>query len=333
MTDWLLSSDPNQPRQGRWSSLPLPQISRLSGPENYIAEDALIDAINTSLALGQPLLVTGDPGCGKTELGAFLAWKLGLGDAIRFDSTTEMQAQDLFYSFDTVARFHAAQSAAHDPGARVDAVNFIRYHGLGEAIIRGSAPGRYAHLLPEAFNHTDQRRSVVLIDEIDKASRDVPNNLLRVMERPSFFIPELAYQEVVADEAFRPIIVLTSNSEKSLPDAFLRRCVYYHMPFPEADTLREIVASRIAGFPSTSGLVADAIALLGHLRGRCRLRKAPGTAELLAFILALRGNGFGVGDRLRGQGRWLPWAKVSLLKTREDQEQAATFFANVDWPA
>lgn len=244
-----------------------------------------------------------------------------------------MQAHDLFYSFDALARFHAAQTAAREPSAKIEPVHFIRYHGLGEAIVRASRLGEYAPLLPENFVHTAQRRSVVLIDEIDKASRDVPNNLLRVMEKPCFTIPELGHAEISADDAFRPILILTSNSEKTLPDAFLRRCIYYHMPFPDDATLKEIVANRLVGLPAGRGLVADAIALLRHLRGKCRLRKAPGTAELLTFILTLRSNGYGPADRLRDDTRWLRWATLNLLKTREDQEQADTCLQDVAWPS
>ncbi|MBF0372596.1 MAG: AAA family ATPase [Alphaproteobacteria bacterium] len=173
---------------------------------------------------------------------------------------------------------------------------------------------------------------MVLIDEIDKASRDVPNNLLQVMERPRFTIAEMGHAEIVADDAFRPILILTSNSEKTLPDAFLRRCVYYHMPFPDEPTLRDIIANRIVGLPADAGLVSDAIALLGRLRERGRLRKPPGTAELLTFILTLRDNGLGPADRLGDRDDWQRWARLNLLKTKEDQEQANAHLAGIDWP-
>jgi len=339
MTDWRLSLDPAQPRDDRWRDLPEPRMAGMSGPERYVAHEGLIDAVNTALDLGQPLLVTGDPGCGKTELGDFVAWKLGLGRAIRFDTRTDMQASDLFYSYDAVGRFHAAQLAARPEAsvavAEIAAVNFIRYHGLGEAIVRGSAPGRYERkaMLPPGFVHEAACRSVVLIDEIDKAARDVPNNLLRVMEKPCFTVPELGHRLIEAEEAFRPILILTSNSEKALPDAFLRRCIYYHMPFPDGAGLREIVANRLVDLPRDSGLVADAIALLEHLRTRRRLRKPPGVAEFLTFLLTLRSNGFTPRDRLSGRDRerWLRWARINLLKTREDQEGAEGHFDGIEW--
>src|SRR5512132_3996249 len=255
MTGCRLPLQPEENPPARWRELPPPLMAQVTGPKDYIAHEALMDAINTALALGQPLLVTGEPGCGKTELGDFVAWQLGLGRAIRYQIKSDMQARDLFYSFDTVARFHDAQMAGRDASARRDAVHFIEYHGLGEAIIRATVPGTYHELLSERLKreHTEQRRSVVLIDEIDKAPRDVPNDLLAEFERPRFRIPELGNVEIAADERFRPILVITSNSEKALPDAFLRRCVYYDMPFPDPATLKRIVETRIERLRGASG--------------------------------------------------------------------------------
>lgn len=335
MSDWRVTADVEANPPQRWRNLPAPMMAQVTGPEHYIAHPALLDAVNTALALGQPLLVTGEPGCGKTELGDFVAWKLGLGRAIRFSTKTDMQARDLFYTFDTVARFHAAQSAAraNEPAPPIDPVNFIDYHGLGEAIVRATKPGTCKTLLPPGFTHTEQRRSVVLIDEIDKAPRDVPNDLLAEFERPRFRIPELNNAEIAAEEAFRPVLVLTSNSEKALPDAFLRRCVYYNMPFPDTDTLKTIVENRISGLPRDAGLVSDAIAVMTHLRQARHLRKRPGTAELLGFLLALRNAGFRPADRLAGDGRWPSLAAITLLKAREDQERAESHFGDIPWTA
>jgi MoxR-like ATPase len=337
MTGWRLPLEPEDHPPPRWVDLPPPLMAEMTGPEHYIAHEALMDAINTALALGQPLLVTGEPGCGKTELGDFVAWQLGLGRAIRYQIKSDMQSRDLFYSFDTVARFHEAQMAGREASARRDAVHFIEYHGLGEAIIRATAPGANAHLLSERLRreHTQQRRSVVLIDEIDKAPRDVPNDLLAEFERPRFRIPELSNSEIAADERFRPILVVTSNSEKALPDAFLRRCVYYDMPFPDPSTLKRIVEARIARLRGAGGsaLVDDAIALTDHLRRNRTLRKKPGTAEVLNFVLTLLDRGYEPARRLRDTGGWLTLARITLLKARDDQEpqRAASHFENVPW--
>lgn len=335
MTAWHLSLDPETNPPERWRALPPPLMAAVTGPEHYIAHEALMDAINTALALGQPLLVTGEPGCGKTELGDFVAWKLGLGRAIRQQIKSDMQARDLFYSFDTVARFHDAQIAGHDHSARKDAVRFITYQGLGEAILRATAPGdpKYQALLPAGFIHTAQTRSVVLIDEIDKAPRDVPNDLLAELETPAFRIPELRNKEIKADERYRPIVVITSNSEKALPDAFLRRCVYYDMPFPDQGTLKRIVETRIARLGGGSALADDAIVLTTHLREGRSLRKKPGTAELLGFVLALLDRGYQPTQRLKDDDRWLTLARITLLKAREDQEpeRAKRHFEGVVW--
>lgn len=278
--------------------------------------------------------MTGEPGCGKTELGHFLSWRLGLGpEAIRVSAKTDSQTRDLFYTYDMVGRFHAAQSASLTPGAPIEPRRFIRYHGLGMAIVLATKPGTYADLLPPDFEHPEQRRSVVLIDEIDKAPRDVPNDLLDELEKRRFHIPELSYAEITADPAFWPILVLTSNSEKALPDAFLRRCVYYHMPFPDPDTLHAIVAARLTALPQGGDLVSDAIAVMRHLRTKRRLRKSPGVAELLGFLRLLLEQGYRPVSRLEGDQAWLPLAAYTMLKAKEDQQGQAEHLHAIDWTA
>ena len=332
--NWRLELEFELPREGEappevWRDLPEPAMAGVSGPEDYLPHQALLDAVNTALLLGQPLLVTGDPGCGKTELGDFVSYRLGLGPkALRYQAKSDMQARDLFYTFDTVARFHAAQSKQD-----VGPVRFIHYHALGEAIIQATEPGLYSAQLPEDYVHLEKRRSVVLIDEIDKAPRDVPNDLLGELEQMNFRIPELENAVIAADRALRPIVILTSNSEKALPDAFLRRCVYYHIPFPEPATLREIISTRLEDLPKEADLVGDAITLMTHLRDRRNLRKKPGTAELLGFLLALKDDGFGPSDRLADDTRWHQAAVLMLLKSRDDQESFAGHFEDIEWSA
>ena len=200
MTSWRLSLASDQPRTNRWRTLPRPLMAKVSGPEHYVAHEALIEAVNTALVLGQPLLLTGEPGCGKTGLGDFVAWKLGLQEAIRYQAKTDMQARDLFYTYDTLARFHAANMASRDKTFRIDANRYIHYQGLGLAIIRATPVGKYEDLLPEHFNHSEQLRSVVLIDEVDKAPRDVPNDILNEVEELKFRIPELDNAIIEADQ-------------------------------------------------------------------------------------------------------------------------------------
>ena len=249
-------------------------MADVSGPKGYISHGQLDDAIETAIALGQPLLLTGDPGCGKTEVGDFVAERRGLGTAIKLAARSQMTSRDLFYSYDTVGRFHAANLAQRDP-VPDNPVRYIEYVGLGRASVLAIPPDTVAKWLPPSFGLPGRARAVVLIDEIDKAPRDVPNDLLRELETMAFRIPEL--QTVIAadphDLDHRPILVITSNSEKALPDAFLRRCIYYDIPFPTGARLEEILtghfASWLQGQPSE--LVRDAVRLLEEVhKGRLR---------------------------------------------------------------
>lgn len=326
MQTWHLTGTVDDERQGRWQRLPRPGMAEMTGPEGYRTHPALIDAVNVALAIGQPLLVTGEPGCGKTELGNYVAWALDLGKAIRFDTKSTMTSRDLFYQFDTLGRFHAAQTKGD-----TDPRKFIAYQALGLAILYAKEPAAVTGVVNERFVHPGPRRSVVLIDEVDKAPRDVPNDLLAEVENMRFFIPELD-TTVEADPAMRPILVITSNSEKALPDAFLRRCVYYHIPFPADDDLKEIVAARIPALPKESDLLGDALTLFAFVRSpRQRLRKNPGSAELLNFLLALRDRGYGPADSLRGSKDWLDTAQSTLFKTQEDQVAGRAALAQFDW--
>jgi MoxR-like ATPase len=323
MIDWRITKDIDQSRDERWRALPKPAITQLYGPDRYIANEALIEAINTAILLGQPLLLTGEPGCGKTEVGNFVAWKLGLGEALRFDIKSTTTARDLFYIPDTIARFHAA----HEPGGIVDPLRFITFQALGLSILYANEPSAVAPFLPTT-QHPGRRRSVVLIDEIDKAALDVPNDLLMEIENMQFYVPEIS-KTIVADKDLRPIVIITSNSERVLPGPFLRRCIYYDLPFPTRDELQRIAEARISGLPRDFDLVGDALTVFSYLR-QLELQKKPGTAELLSFILALRSRGYLSSKDFRADDGWQTVAKHTLLKSGEDQAQAFKRFA---WPA
>lgn len=318
-----------------WKALPLPPVETWSRPAEYIVDRPLELAVDTALKLGLPLLVTGEPGCGKTELANYLAWKLGTaiprgtdgsGDpvheyALRFDIKSDTRARDLFYGIDLVERFHAGGRGG-GPEA-LDPLNFIRFNALGRALIYARPPDEFAsRLLPWQAHPGAPQRSVVLIDEIDKAPSDVPNDLLMEVEKMRFVISEMN-RVVEAPPELRPILIVTSNTERPLPDAFLRRCAYYHIPFPEPARLIEIVATKLrkpgqhaAAAPAT--LLEDATAAFLAVR-KLPLRKKPATAELLGFVHALLNAGFGLADKLSDPAKWEPIARVTLLKTREDQ--------------
>jgi MoxR-like ATPase len=299
--------------------LPLPRRERISRPEDYVADPGLVDAVNAALLLGQPLLLTGDPGTGKTQLAYSLAWELGLGEPIKFETKSTTGGRDPFYTYDALGRFQAAQS-----GGSADPLHYLTYNALGTAILRGNEEAAVTKLLPPGFLHGGKRRSVVLIDEIDKAPRDFPNDLLNELEQMYFRIPELGNVVVEADPHTHPIVVVTSNSEKNLPDAFLRRCVYYNIPFPEREGLEHIVASRLGEYAGGSGrFLEDALDLFFELRKPASgLRKKPATAELLGWLIALRETGNGAENPLADRPESARSTLAVLVKTAEDQGRA-----------
>jgi MoxR-like ATPase len=302
--------------------LPLIQAPNLIDPASYQPDEALIDAVNVALVLGLPLLVTGDPGTGKTHLAYSVAWELGLESPLVFETKSTSMARDLFYAYDTVGRFHAAQT-----GGPAQPERFISFNALGLAIMRAAGDPALLHG-PHASTLGAPRRSVVLIDEIDKAPRDFPNDILNEIESMYFRIPELANLTVSAPAHMRPIVVLTSNSEKGLPDAFLRRCAFFHIPFPSEAKLESIVLARLstAGV-RRDGLLADALAFFLLLRRpETELRKQPGTAELINWIHALVQFGADPAVRLREQADYGARTLSALAKLVDDQERALSTY-------
>lgn len=298
-------------------------------PSEYLADEGLENAVNVALLLNQPLLLTGEPGTGKTELARSVAWQLRLGVPLKFKTKSTSTAQELFYSYDVLGRFRAREGEA-------EAIRFIRFNALGLAILRTQDPPAVAHLLRSEDQVPEPTRSVVLIDEIDKAPRDFPNDLLNELEENRFTVPELNL-DLSFDPRFPPIAIITSNSERDLPDAFLRRCVYYNVPFPDPnlpagrERLLQIVASRLGEFagPATPFL-NDAFDIFGRLRRAGNaLRKLPATAELLGWIAALRQDVPSAVNPLEADPDLALHTIGILIKTAEDQERATKIVG--DW--
>ena len=294
---------------------PFEKIAELDDPAYYVAEKGLCDAVNVALALGQPLLVTGEPGTGKTQLAASLAYELELPAPLVFHTKTTSTAKDLFYRYDSLAHFHDAQFRKQEP----DIENYIAYEALGLAILLSMNPPEANSHLPERLRDEGPIRSVVLIDEIDKAPRDLPNDVLNEIENMSFTVRETG-QTFSADQSYRPILVLTSNSEKNLPDAFLRRCVFYHISFPGRERLKEIVQGRLrlsADF--TPQMLDNAIRHFEEIR-ELALKKRPATAEFLAWTRILEKMRIDVENLKPGEAEALAFTYSILAKSKEDKE-------------
>jgi MoxR-like ATPase len=318
------------------ASLPLSRLSEYNKPSGYRPDPGLRDAVNVALILGQPLLLTGEPGTGKTQLAYSISGELGYGEPWIFETKSTSIARDLFYVYDTLSRFHAAQLKEGSSNS----LDYITFNALGNAILRANQKvdvrkwlaqrieeGYAETWLTEQYKHPGAaQRSVVLIDEIDKAPRDFPNDLLNEVENMYFKVPELGLTEPLSAKRMRPILVVTSNSEKHLPDAFLRRCIYYNIPFPNEERLRDIIESRIGKFDgATDILLADALDFFDKLRALDGLRRRPATAELLSWLTYLTEMEVKPNESLRKYPEIVLSSLSTLVKSQEDQLVAEPF--------
>ena len=261
----------------------------------YLADAQLVAAVNTALIVEQPLLVTGEPGTGKTALAWSVSSELGLGDVLEFHTRSDNQATHALYEIDNLLRFYHAQ--VHDERATKPEL-YVRYNALGAAI-------------------QSKTRRVVLIDEIDKAPRDFPNDLLDEIDQMAFRVPALDLEFRAAE---RPVVIITSNSERQLPDPFLRRCVFHRIEFPKGDRLELILRERLGHLELDDHLLKVAIKRFEEVRGLPRLEKKPATGELLAWVKTLVSTGVAAGDLERAVVADLP-APGLLAKTQADADR------------
>jgi MoxR-like ATPase len=239
------------------------RFRRFSGTDRYLTSPALQAAVNCALALERPLLVKGEPGTGKTLLAEAIAGALGV-KLLTWNVKSTSRAQDGLYVYDTVQRLY--DSRFGDGDVR-DIRRYIRFGPLGEAF-------RSPH------------RVVLLIDEVDKADLEFPNDLLHELDRMRFRILET--DEEVQAQA-RPVVVVTSNNEKELPDAFLRRCVFHFIDFPDRELMERIV--RVHHPRLDEALTQQALDVFYQLRDLTRLRKRPSTSELVDWLAVLKSAG------------------------------------------
>lgn len=293
--------------------------------DKYILSDELKSAVEVALRLGQPLLLTGEPGTGKTRLAYKVASDLAdisddfLNEPFVFNTKTTSTASDLFYTYDAIKHFQDASIKDIDRNVENAISNYIELQALGKAI----ALTNEEEVESKGYLKEDTQQpksSVVLIDEIDKAPRDFPNDILNEIDQYEFEIKEDANRKVTKGNNQNIVVIMTSNSERNLPDAFLRRCVFYHIPFPDKDQLLEIAKQHLDDSQYVNSTLIDYFI---ELRSRIKEKK-PATAELIAWLKILQVKEFLSSKdfsfkTLTGRQKYvLKYSYSVLVKTSED---------------
>ena len=267
-------------------------FQQFQGTPGYIASGPLVDAVNCAIALERPLLIKGEPGTGKTVLAHHIAEGLGM-PLLTWHIKSTSKGEEGLYVYDTVQRLNDSRFGG---GEVADIRRYIKLGPLGEAFAA-------------------EKRHVLLIDEIDKADLEFPNDLLREIDEMRFTITE-TNEDIAATE--RPVVIITSNNEKELPDAFLRRCIFHFIEFPEPDLMRQIVAVH---HPHLDANLLDQVLIKFYwLREQNDLRKKPSTSELVDWISALLRSGVSL-DKLEAH---IPFVGA-LLKKEQDVEALQSY--------
>ena len=263
---------------------------KFTGTKQYVSTDDLTVAVNAAIALERPLLVKGEPGTGKTELALQVAAALDL-PILEWNIKSTTKAQQGLYEYDAVSRLRDSQLGEE----RVhDVKNYIKKGKLWQAFEAGE-------------------RQVLLIDEIDKADIEFPNDLLQELDKMEFHVYETG-ETVKAKQ--RPIVIITSNNEKELPDAFLRRCFFHYIRFPDTDTMKQIIDVH---FPDIKpGLVSEALTQFYEIRETPGLKKKPSTSEVLDWLKLLLVEDLDPSDLRRDGKDALPKLHGALLKNEQD---------------
>ena len=263
---------------------------QFQGTSTYVATEDLIVAVNAAVTLQRPLLIKGEPGTGKTVLAHEVADSLGL-PLIEWHVKSTTKAQHGLYEYDAVSRLRDSQLGSD------------KVHDISNYIVRGK--------LWDAFEQDGG--AVLLIDEIDKADIEFPNDLLQELDRMEFFVYETK-QTVKARR--RPAVIITSNNEKELPDAFLRRCFFHYIRFPDMDTMKKIVAVHHPDIKEN--LLTTALTQFFEIRDQQGLKKKPSTSEVLDWLKLLLAEDLTVEDLKAGGSQSLPKLHGALLKNEQD---------------
>ena len=263
---------------------------KFQGTADYVATDDLTIAVNAAVTLERPLLVKGEPGTGKTELALQVSAALGLR-MIEWNIKSTTRAQQGLYEYDAVSRLRDSQLGEE------------RVHDVKNYIRKGK--------IWEAFEADE--KVVLLIDEIDKADIEFPNDLLQELDKMEFYVYETG--ETIKARR-RPIVIITSNNEKELPDAFLRRCFFHYIRFPEMETLKKIVEVHHPGIKET--LLTTALTQFYEIREQAGLKKKPSTSEVLDWLKLLLAEDLNAADLKKDGASALPKLHGALLKNEQD---------------